>query len=275
MPQLSLQLVPPLRPAVAGTSAPQGREAPPVQHPVEAQASPRAAAIAHLRALVGSRGRVGALPRAQDPAASLVAVAPGNVSTGIAGMDAWLRGWCRPGPVEIAGAPGGGRLALLLPLLERLTRQGHTAILVDPLHQVFPPGLGRIDPARLVLVRPPGERAGWAAEQVARSGAAEVLVVLDAPPFGRGGVRLARAAEAGGMLVFVLAERAEAELPASLRLEVGGWQGDHVRVQCTRSRDGRMLGERLVTPYEAPPDGPSDVTPVPIRPGAPLRVGRA
>lgn len=178
---------------------------------------------------------------------------PGSLSTGIAGLDGWLRGWPRPGPVEISGRAGAGRLALVLPALERLTREGRTVVLVDPLRQAHPPGLGRVDPARLVLVRPPVERAAWAAEQIARSGAVDALVVLDAPALGRGGVRLARAAEGGNVLVFVLAERPEAELPAALRLETLGWRAEaHVSVRCTRSRDGRRLGERIVALGEAP-----------------------
>ncbi|MDP2315375.1 MAG: hypothetical protein Q8P41_20930 [Pseudomonadota bacterium] len=213
--------------------------------------SPRVAAIERLRALVGSRGRVGVVPPPLEPV-TVAAVAPGHLSTGIAGLDDWLHGWPQHGPVELVGQAGSGRLALVIPLLERLTCQGRSVVLVDPMHQVHPPGLGRVDLARLVLVRPPGERVAWAAEQVARSGAVDVLVVVDAPPFGRGGVRLARAAEAGGMAVFVLSERPEVELPASLRLESVGWQGGQVRVRCTRSRDGRMIGERLIAPSEAP-----------------------
>jgi hypothetical protein len=169
------------------------------------------------------------------------------MSTGLAALDEWLRGWPRAGVVELVGPLGAGRLALVIPLLARLTRQGRSILVVDPLHAVHPPGLGGVDPTRLVLVRPPGERAAWAAEQVARSGAVEALLLVDTPPLGRGGVRLARAAEAGGMLVFVVTERPEAELPASLRLEVAGWEDTRLRVRCTRSRDGRMVGERLVS----------------------------
>ncbi len=273
MPQLPLRLVPSPRPvrAAAGSGGRQGGEitgpAPAPSMPAIESALPpqlpgstaRTAAIERLRALVGSRGRVGVVPgldpRAPREQRDIPSLAPGHLSTGIAGLDAWLHGWPQPGPIELVGLVGGGRLALVIPLIERLTRQGRSVLLVDPLHQAHPPGLGRIDPARLVLVRPPPERAAWAAEQVARSGAVDALVVLDAPPLGRGGVRLARAAEAGGMVVFVLAERPEAELPASLRLEAAGWQGDRVRVRCTRSRDGRMVGERLIAPSEPVPSG--------------------
>jgi hypothetical protein len=202
-------------------------------------------------------------------------LAHGAVSTGLAALDAWLRGWPRPGVIELAGPPGAGRLALVLPLIERLTRQGQAVLMVDPQHLLHPPGLGPVDPSRIVLVRPPGERAAWAAEQAARSGAVEALFLLDTPPLGRGGVRLARAAEAGGMHVFVLSPRPEPELPAALRLEVVGWREDHLCVRCTRSRDGRVVGERLVglarserlVDNDAPAARETSVTPH-------LRVGR-
>lgn len=209
--------------------------------------SPRTATIARLRALVGEQGRVGVLPPRQDPD---VALAHGAVSTRVAGLDRWLRGWPIPGPIEIVGAFGAGRLAPILPFLAHLTRQGRTVLFVDPLHQLHPPALGA-DPSRLVLVRPPGERAAWAAEQVARSGAVDALVVLDAPALGRGGVRLTRAAEAGAVPVFVLAERSDPELPAALRLSAEGWEEGLLRLRCTRSRDGRQLGERRVRLDEA------------------------
>ncbi len=252
MPQLPLRLVPPLGEALPGTPAGAVVSGATLSGPRPA-AGPRAATLDRLRALVGSRGRVGILPPPREPDPGLPALDPGSISTDIAGLDAWLHGWPRPGPIEIAGRSGAGRLALVVPLLERLTREGRTVLLVDPLQQLHPPGLGRVDPARIVLVRPPPERAAWTAEQVARSGAVEAMVLLDAPPLGRAGVRLARAAEAGNMAVFVLADRPEVDLPAILRLEADGWQGDeHVRVHCTRSRDGRRVGTRLVAPGERP-----------------------
>ena len=204
----------------------------------------RSATLARLRALVGERGRVGVLPPVEDPDLGL---AHGAISTGTAALDRWLRGWPVPGPTEIVGAFGAGRLAPVLPLVERLTRQGRTVLFVDPLHQLHPPSLAPADLARLILVRPPNERAAWVAEQVARSGAVDALVVLDAPALGRGGVRLARAAEAGALPVFILAERPDPELPAALRLEAGGWSEGSLRLHCSRSRDGRQLGERRVS----------------------------
>lgn len=239
-------------------------------------ATPRAATLERLRALVGSRGRVGVLPPPTGDRAPALDV--GSVSTGNADLDAWLHGWPRPGPVEIAGPLGAGRLALVGAVLEALTRSGRHVVVVDALQQLHPLGLGRVDLARVVLVRPPAERASWVAEQVARSGAVEALVLLDAPPLARGGVRIARAAEAGDVLTFVLSERPEPELPAVLRLEVDGWRGGaRLAVRCTRSRDGRRLGERVITLGVAPTE-PSESRTLRVRSGelqARLRVGGA
>ena len=252
MSQLPLRLVPPPTAAPPRLAKGEVPPTPAAQNQLcKEESPPRSAKIEQLRALVGTRGRVGLAP---PPSHTSVApcIEPGCVSTGVAGLDGWLHGWPRTGPIEVAGRPGAGRLGLVVPLLERLTREGRTVLLVDPLHQVHPPGLGGVDFMRLVLVRPPPERAAWTAEQVARSGAVDVLVLLDAPPLGRGGVRISRAAEAGNVIVFVLAERPEVDLPAVLRLEVGGWRGDSVEVRCTRSRDGRRVGTRWVAPWERP-----------------------
>lgn len=224
-----------------------------------AVAGGQSARVAHLRALVGARGRIGVIPPPSGISVPF-ALDPGAVSTGLPGLDAWVRGWPRPGPVEIVGGIGAGRLALVQPLLERLTRQGRSVVVVDALQQLHPPGLGEVDRARLVLVRTPPERAAWVSEQVARSGAADVLLVLDAPALGRGGIRLVRAAEAGNVLTFVLSGRTDPDLPAALRMEVLGWQGAHLRVRCSRSRDGRRVGERLIAVWER--GEPSQVRPV-------------
>src|SRR4051812_18524595 len=67
-------------------------------------APPRSSAVVErLRLLVGA-------PRVQH----------GRLSSEIGELDAWLRGWPRPGITEIAGRPGAGRLAPLLPALARL-----------------------------------------------------------------------------------------------------------------------------------------------------------
>ena len=58
------------------------------------------------------------------------------------------------------------------------------------------------------------------AEQVARSGAVPLTVLLDPPRFGRGGRRLLAAAEAGGAAIVVVSEQRDSSLPAALSLEI-------------------------------------------------------
>ena len=180
-------------------------------------------------------------------------VAPSRLQAGLPALEAWFGGWPRPGVSEIVGAPGSGRLALLLPSLASLTRHGRPVVVIDAMEQVYPPGWAcpfgegeGVDLAQLWVVRPGLDRAAWAAEQVARSGSVEAVVLLDAPRLGRSAVRLARAAEGGGCALFVVAEVVEAELPAALRLSVLGYAPGGIQVRCSRARDGRAVGERLV-----------------------------
>lgn len=186
--------------------------------------------LAQLRAVIGT-------PR----------ILPGRLPCGVPALDGWLGGWPQPGITEVVGGVGTGRLALILPGFARLTQQGRAVVVVDPLAQFHPPGAAGLRLEHLVLVRPPPDQAAWAAEQVARSGAVEAMVLLDAPPLRRAGVRLARAAEVGGMSVFLVSGAMEEDVPAALRLVTEGWErGGAVRVRCLKSRDGRMEGSRRV-----------------------------
>ena len=172
----------------------------------------------------------------------------GRLPAGVAAVDAWLGGWPAPGISEIVGAPGSGRLGLLLPALAALTRRGRPVLVVDAMEEVYPPGWagpgGGVDLTQLWVVRPGLDRAAWVAEQAAAAGSVDAVVLLDAPRLGRSAVRLGRACERGGCSLFVVAEESEAELPAALRLVVHGTQGGRLKVVCTRSRDGRQVGER-------------------------------
>jgi hypothetical protein len=190
-------------------------------------------------------------------------------STGLPGLDAWIGGWPRPGIVEVVGAPGSGRLEVVLPALvgERLRRP---VMVVDPERQVHPPGWPRFVQERLVLVHPPRERAGWVAEQAARSGALDAILLLDAPPLGRTGLRVSRAVESGACTLFVVGVASEQELPASIRLHAHGWQGTGgIRLACTRSRGGRTHGERVIRTRWTAGVRPDEAIGSPLRPGAP------
>ena len=155
-----------------------------------------------------------------------------------------------PGISEIVGVPGSGRLGLILPALAAITRRGRPVLVVDAMEEVYPPGWagpgGGVNLSQLWVVRPGLERAAWVAEQAAAAGSVDAVVLLDAPRLGRAAVRLSRACERGGSALFVVAEEAEAHLSAGVRLSVHGQEGGQVRVVCTKSRDGRQLGERHV-----------------------------
>ena len=224
----------------------------------------------------------------------------GRLFTGLPDLDGWLGGWPAPGVTEIVGAPGTGRLGLLIPALAELTRRGRSVMVVDAMEQVYPPGwigsgpglpapvarsapAALLDPERFWLVRPGLDRAAWVAEQASGAGALSAVVLLDAPRVGRASVRLARAAERGGTALFVVSEESEAELPAALRLQVRGFpsagvsgpgEGEvprevpgEVLVECTRSRDGRCLGTRRVSTGVSPGGAPGVQAPGVQAPG--------
>ncbi len=173
-------------------------------------------------------------------------VSPGYLPMQVPAMDTWLGGWPIGAVSEVAGLPGTGRLALILPLLGRLARQGQRVVIVDPGQGFHPPALDERTCEAVLLLRPAPAQAAWAAEQVARAGAVPLVVLLDLGPLGRAGVRLAKAAEAGRTTVVVVGEGMDEDLPAVLRLVTSGWEGGALRVRCTRARDGRALGERQV-----------------------------
>ncbi len=170
----------------------------------------------------------------------------GQLAMDVPALDAWLGGWPVGALTEIAGLPGSGRLALLVPLLRRLARQGQRVVVVDPGQVFHPPALPELVES-VLLLRPPPAQSAWVAEQVARAGAVKLAILLDLPQSERVGLRLAKATEAGLSTVIVVSGESDVALPAALRLRVGGWVEPQVlRVQCTRAREGRALGERRV-----------------------------
>ncbi len=142
-----------------------------------------------------------------------------HVPSGVSGLDAVTGGWPRPGVSAIVGAPGSGRLGWVLPALRRLTAEDRPVAIVDTQGWLNPPGLPGVNLDRLVLVRPGAAQALWAAEQLARSGALGIVLLLDPPPFGRAGRRLRHAVEAGHSALIVVSDRNDPDLAAHLRLE--------------------------------------------------------
>ena len=178
--------------------------------------------------MTAERAAILAELRRKLAATTPVVVAPVGLPTGLAALDRAIGGWPSPGLSAVVGAAGSGRLGLLLPAMIALTCAGRTVAVVDAPGWLNPPGLPGLALTHLLLIRAGAGQAAWAAEQLARSGALPLVVLLDPPPLGRSGRRLQHAAEAGRCAVVVLSERADADLPAALRLEM--IDARHVRV---------------------------------------------
>ena len=205
------------------------------------------AALAALKSSLEARGLLVGVPE------------PRAIPSGHPALDAAVGGFPRPGVVEVAGLPGSGRLGVLLPALARETRAGRAVAVVDALGRLHPPGLPGVAWSRLLLVRPGPEQAPWAAEQVLRSGAVPLVVLLDPAPFGRSGWRLLRAAEEGDAVLAVVAEAPDPGLPATLRLAprfIPGRGTLAVRLAGGRRvREGRVIDLGVPAPLVfCPPD---------------------
>lgn len=190
----------------------------------------RAETLAQLRALIQAQAPFAL----RSPEQTQRAQAP--LPTGHPLLDSVVRGWPQPGLAEVTGRVGTGRLQLVRPVVEALTRQRRPVVVLDPLAQVNPPGWSGVDPSQLLFIRCSPEQSGWAGEQLARSGAVPLIVLVDAPRQSRIGARLSRAAEQGRSTVIVVSERTDVRLPAALRLQVlgQGLLGMTVRVEHLR-----------------------------------------
>lgn len=144
-----------------------------------------------------------------------------GLPSGLPDLDAAAGGWSSPGLSEVVGRPGSGRLSLVLPAMRAVAARGRPVAVVDAVGWLHPPGLPDL-PLELLLMVRAGGRALWAAEQLARSAALPLVVVLDPPPLGRGARRLQQAAEAGGCAVVLLTEAPDPHLRPDLRLQACG-----------------------------------------------------
>lgn len=162
-----------------------------------------------------------------DLRAHLAKVAPVRepsppISTGIDALDAQIGGWPQPGIAHIHGAIGSGRMGLILPAIRAHTQAGRTVAIVDPVGWLYPPGLPNVDLRHVMLVRCGNVQAGWAATQLAGSGALPMTVLLDPPPLSQDASRLLRSTESGQSTVIVLTETPDPRLSAQVRLRCMG-----------------------------------------------------
>lgn len=156
-------------------------------------------------------------------------------STGHAGLDALLPqgGWPRRSLCEVlVGADGVGEVALLAPLLARLTREGKPVVLIAPPYTTYAPAwqaLG-LDLQSVLVVEASGKQALWAFEQCLRSAACGAVLGWPRDADARALRRLQVAADSGECLGFAIRDRRHLlnPSPAPLRIEHadGRW---HVR----------------------------------------------
>ncbi len=149
--------------------------------------------------------------------------------TGHAALDALLpqRGWPRRALTELLlPADGVGELALLMPTLARLSREGGTLALVAPPYLPYAPAwqAAGIDLGALQVIETTPRDALWAFEQCLRSGACAAVIGWPRQADAQALRRLQVAADSGDCLGFVLRDRKHAmnPSPAALRLEHDG-----------------------------------------------------
>ena len=149
--------------------------------------------------------------------------------TGHAALDQLLPqgGWPRRALTELLlPADGVGELALLMPTLARLSRDGGTLALVAPPYLPYAPAwqAAGIDLGVLQVIEASPRDALWAFEQCLRSGACAAVIGWPRQADAQALRRLQVAADSGDCLGFVLRERRHAAnpSPAALRLEHDG-----------------------------------------------------
>ena len=149
--------------------------------------------------------------------------------TGHAALDGLLPqgGWPRRALTELLlPADGVGELALLMPTLARLGRDGGTLALIAPPYLPYAPAwqAAGIDLGVLHVIEAAPRDALWAFEQCLRSGACAAVVGWPRQADAQALRRLQVAADSGDCLGFVLRDRKHAAnpSPAALRLEHDG-----------------------------------------------------
>jgi len=157
------------------------------------------------------------------------AAATDGEPTGHAALDDLLpqRGWPRRALTELLlPADGIGELALLMPTLARLSREGGTLALIAPPYLPYAPAwqAAGIDLGVLHVIEAAPRDALWAFEQCLRSGACAAVVGWPRQADAQALRRLQVAADSGDCLGFVLRDRKHAAnpSPAALRLEHDG-----------------------------------------------------
>jgi hypothetical protein len=185
-----------------------------------------------------------------------VAPPQAGLASGYAALDARLAGggWPRGAVSELLFARAGiGELALVVPALARLSREGRWLVLVAPPYVPYAPALTRagVDLARAIVVEPRAPRdALWVSEQALRAGACGAVLLWKDDIEPRALRRLQLAAETGGGLgmLFRSLRRVGENSPAALRLRLKGMAGHERRLEIAvlKRRGGWPTGPIIV-----------------------------
>ncbi len=159
-----------------------------------------------------------------------------HLTTRLPALDERIGGWPSPGLTEISGPIGSGRISLCLPSLAYLTQHQRIAI-VDPLHQLYPPGLASVRLENLIILQPPIEQTVWGAAQLTRSGCFALVAILDPPRLGRASYRLKKASEQGQCPVVLWVQDADSAIPAKVRIQLCGRRGHALRIHLPKQND--------------------------------------
>lgn len=145
-----------------------------------------------------------------------------RAATGVPEIDELVEGLPMPGIVEVCGEAGSGRTRLALALVKAAMARGEAVAWVDFERRLYAPGLAALGVPlhRLLVLRPPADRALWGTEQLIRSGCFAWVIASDPPPLRRAGQRWQRATEAGRCTALVLRERPHRDLPCAVRFAV-------------------------------------------------------
>jgi hypothetical protein len=181
-----------------------------------------------------------------------------GLASGHAALDALLPGggWPQGGLSElIIEEEGIGELALLLPALAAVSREGRWIALIAPPHLPYAPALAAagIDLSRLLLVRAAGTADTlWAMEEALRSGACGAVLAWPAAIKERTQRRLQLAAEAGSStgIWFTPARQAASASFAALRLRLAPAES-RLEIRFVKRRGGGALPPLVLDPRHA------------------------
>ncbi len=145
------------------------------------------------------------------------------LSTGIAALDAALRGGVPRGRVtEITGPLGAGKTTLVRQLVATTIAGGSGVAYVDATRTLDPADWAALDTRWLRMIRPSDTaRAAWSADVLLRSGAFALVVLDDPPQLSREtAMRLAALAREKAAALVVLNESPRLRVGVNLQMEV-------------------------------------------------------